>query len=77
MLQVKLQSGGVKKLRPKGGKSRAGLQDENKHRGAIVLDGNVMHGRRVKSAVNLTGGGKKKAAPAEKRMLALIDENTR
>jgi len=74
---VKLQSGGVKKLRPKGGKSRAGLQDENKHRGAIVLDGNVMHGRRVKSAVNLTGGGKKKAAPAEKRMLALIDENTR
>ena len=74
---MKLKSGGEQKLRHKGGKSSAGLQDENKHRGAIVLDGNEMHGRRVKSAVNLTGGGKRKAAPAEKRMLALIDENTR
>ena len=36
--QTKLKSGGVKKLRTTKGKK----QDENRHRGAIVLDGNVL-----------------------------------
>jgi len=71
---TKLKCGGVKKMRVKG---KGAKQDENRHRGAIVLDGNVLQGRKAKSAANLVGGSRKKAAPAEKRMLALIDENAR
>ena len=72
-VQVKIQAGGVKKLRAKT-KLR---QDENQHRGAIVLDGNVMQGRKTKSAMSLTAVAVEKKKPAEKRMLALIDENSR
>jgi len=81
----KLQSGGVKKLRVKQRKN-----DENLHRGAIVLDGSVLtkgtvieHGtvlgsRRSKSAAVMAAISKKRRpGPAERRMLQLIDENTK
>jgi len=89
----KLQSGGVKKLRVKQRKN-----DENLHRGAIVLDGSVLSSgrsgsscqllrkpeavtavlssRRTKSAAVMAAVNRKRR-PAERRMLQLIDENTR
>jgi len=84
----KLQSGGVKKLRMKQRKN-----DENLHRGAIVLDGSVLpkgksscqlsvpetavlSSRRTKSAAVMAAINKKRK-PAERRMLQLIDENSR
>jgi len=81
----KLQSGGVKKLRVKQKKN-----DENLHRGAIVLDGSllskgavveqgaVLGSRRSKSAAVMAAIGKKRRpGPAERRMLQLIDENSK
>jgi len=87
----KLQSGGVKKLRVKQKKN-----DENLHRGAIVLDGSVMSKGRSGSSCQLVGNTEaqvlgsrrsksaavmaaisKKKRPAERRMLQLINENTR
>jgi len=91
----KLQSGGVKKLRTKNKKN-----DENFHRGAIVLDGSVLSlsksksgsnfpsknnkekvsselsSRRTKSAA-VVNAITKRRKPAERRMLQLIDENTK
>ena len=84
----KLQSGGVKKLRMKLRKN-----DENVHRRAIVLDVSVLSkgksschlvsqaaavlsSRRSKSAAVMAAINKKRR-PAERRMLQLIDENSR
>lgn len=74
----KLQAGGVKKLRVKPRRN-----DENLHRGAIVLDGSVLSKgqpvlstRRSKSAAVMAAISKKRR-PAERRMLQLIDENSR
>ena len=36
-----------------------------------------MHGRKTKSAMSLSAVAVEKKKPAEKRMLALIDENSR
>jgi len=78
---LKLQSGGVKKLR--GGKSSKVLrptQDENRNRGTILMDAKIVNSaRKSQSAVSLGTVKKRnmKQAPGEKRMLALIDENTR
>jgi len=91
----KLQSGGIKKLRRR---SKQWKNDENIHRGAIVLDGSVLSQgksgsscqllnkttdsaamlstRRSKSAAVMAAITRKRR-PAERRMLQLIDENTR
>jgi len=78
---MKLHSGGVKKLRAKG-KSGARIlaQDENRNRNTVIMDGNMMiNNRKTQSAVSLSAAKRRSTKPpaGEKRMLALIDENTR
>ena len=86
---ARLQSGGVKKLRAKSRKTN----DENLFRGAIVMDGSLVSsqssvglpaavatqlgGRRSKSAAVVTAIARKQRRPGERRLLQLIDENTR
>eukprot|EP00088_Acartia_fossae_P003104 TRINITY_DN11289_c0_g1_i1.p1 TRINITY_DN11289_c0_g1~~TRINITY_DN11289_c0_g1_i1.p1 ORF type:complete len:782 (+),score=224.45 TRINITY_DN11289_c0_g1_i1:47-2392(+) len=82
---MKLQNGGVKKLRNKGGAVGGGKsvlrlpQDENRNRNTVIMDGNMINNRKTQSAVSLSAIKKRGQKPAagEKRMLALIDENTR
>jgi len=77
---MKLQSGGgVKKMRGKGKPLRM-PQDENRNRNTVIMDGNMIHNsRKTQSAVSLSAAKKRRSQKpaAEKRMLALIDENTR
>lgn len=83
---VKLQSGGVKKIRSKALITTTSRikQDENSHCGPIVMDGTVRQ-RQSRSAGHLlllssattAAATKRGRRPAEKRTLALIDENTR
>jgi len=72
----KINTGKMNKMRLKGAKN-----DENAPRGGVVLDASLVNksvmGKKSKSAAmirNLTGRNKK---PVEKRMLQLIDENSR
>ena len=65
----RLKSGGVKKLRTSKSRLR---QDENHHRGAIVMDGSI-----VMTAKNKNNTVAKRTRNTEKktRMLANVDNN--
>jgi hypothetical protein len=77
---MKLHSGGVKKLRTKSKPgNRIQPQDENRNRNTVIMDGNMISARKTQSAVSLSAAKRRSQKPpsGEKRMLALIDENTR
>lgn len=78
----RLKTGGVKNMKTTSKEkrtSRSNLrQDENKYRGAIVMDGSLIVNRRSKSTTSVQGIVKKrKPVERKSRMLTLIDENSR